>query len=140
MQMHVSIIDEYPMPRIKLCPVSGAQIGGQKTLEDGSTVTLDEETVYELLRQAAQDELDAGYDQPSVKVQVEFIELGRTVEYSALAELQTVNLYDWVTVIHGPRHLRLRSQVYEYEYDCLQERYTMLNLGDVFANRTAGVI
>lgn len=133
-------VDEYPFPRIKIWEVSGAQIGSKRTLEDGSTETLDEEAVYEMLRTAVQEQLDAEADEPVVRVSVSFIELGRTREFAELAALQNVFLYDWVTVVHGPRRLRLRRQVCGYEFDCLQERYLRLELGDVFADRTAGVI
>lgn len=133
-------VSQYTFPRIKMWEVSGAQIGGKQTLEDGSTKTLAQEDVYTMLREAVQEQLAAGVDEPVVQVGVSFVELGQTREFSMLANLQSVFLYDWVTVVHGPRGLRLRRQVCGYEFDCLQERYLRLELGDVFADRTAGVI
>lgn len=133
-------IGEYAFPRIMMWEVSGAQVGVKRTLEDGSEVTLDAEGVYELMRKAVQEKLEACMDEPVVKVTVDFVDLAKTKEYESLAGLQNVFLYDWVTVVHGPRKLRLRRQVCGYEFDCIQERYLRLELGDVFADRTAGVI
>lgn len=133
-------IADYTFPRILMWEVAGAQIGSKQTQQDGSSKTLTEEDVYTLMREAVQAQLDRGADEPVVKVSVSFVELGQTREYAALAQLQKVFLYDWVTVVHGPRKLRLRRQVCGYEFDCLQGRYLQLELGDVFADRTAGVI
>lgn len=130
----------YPVPRIKMWQVGGAQVGTRVTLEDGSTQTLDDEGVYSMLREAVNAELDAGEDELQCKVQVLFIDLGRTVEYAHIGILQTVSLYDWVTVLHGPYGIEVHMQVISYEFDCLTQRYESLALGDVFADRTAGVI
>lgn len=133
-------LGEHPFPRHFMWEVSGAQIGGKVAQKDGSTVTLDEEGVYERLREAANEKIAEGEDELQCNVQVIFIDLGRTVEYANLCVLQTVSLYDWVTVLHGPHAIRVRMQVSSYYYDCLAQRYTGLTLGDVFADRTAGVI
>lgn len=131
---------DYPIPRIKMWQVNGAQIGGKVAQEDGSTKTLDQEDVYGLLREAAEKEIEAGADEVQCKVRVLFIDLGKTVEFAHVGILQTVNLYDWVTVMHGPYGIQTHMQVVSYEYDCLTDQYENLTLGDVFADRTAGVI
>lgn len=133
-------IGAWPFPRYTIWEVQGATIGGKRTQEDGSEVTLCEADVYDMLREAAQARIDAGEDEPVIRVSVGFVDLSQTVEYADIAQLQSVFLYDWVTVIHGPRGLRLRRQVCGYEFDCLLRRYTRLTLGDVFADSTAGVI
>lgn len=133
-------VEEYPIPRIKMWQVPGAQVGGKVVQEDGSTGTLDEAGVYALMRQAAAAEINAGEDELQCNVQVMFIDLGRTVEFSHFKALQTVSLYDWVTVLHGPHAIEIHMQVASYEFDCLTQRYTSLALGDVFADRSAGVI
>ena len=130
----------YSYPRIRMWQVNGAQIGQQRKPEDGSEVTLDEEGVYEMLREAVHEKLEKGEDEPTAQITVSFVELGQTQEYRDIAQLQIVNLYDWVLVVHGPRKLRLRKQVSGYQFDCLQGRYLALELGDVFASRQGTVI
>lgn len=133
-------VGEYAFPRIKMWQVSGAQVGGKVTLGDGSTKTLDAESVYEMMRDAARADMAAGEDELQCKVRVQYVDLGKTVEYGHLVGLQAVQLYDWVTVIHGPHQIKVHKQVTSYDYDCLQQRYTGIALGDVFADSTAGVI
>lgn len=130
----------YSYPRIRMWQVNGAQIGQKRKLEDGSEETLDEEGVYEMLREAVHEKLGKGEDEPAAQITVSFVELGQTQEYRDIAQLQIVNLYDWVLVVHGPRKLRLRKQVSGYQFDCLQGRYLALELGDVFASRQGTVI
>lgn len=130
----------YPYPRCKLWQVPGAKVGGKRTLENGTEVTLDLAGVQAWLKEEAQKLLDAGCDLADMDMTVSFQELGATEEYAGYADLQQIFLYDTVRILHGPRGIRQTAQVCGYTYDCLAGRYEEIKLGDVFADRLGGVI
>lgn len=81
-----------------------------------------------LLRQKAKALFTQNHiDKPTVNVSINFIELGKTVEYADLRDLQSVYLGDDVLFKYQDLHLTLRLT--EYEYDPILKRYTKIELG-----------
>lgn len=77
-------IDEYAMPRVYTWAVSGARVGQERTRDDGTKEALTLEQVYDLLRDAAQEKLDAGVGAPEQSGTVEYIDLSRTEQFATL--------------------------------------------------------
>lgn len=84
--------------------------------------------VYDKLRAAAQDEFDKGRDDVSVSMEVEFVNLGDTVEYADYGILYDISIGDSVRVICENAGVEERLRMTEYEYDCLAKRYTVMKL------------
>lgn len=123
-------IDEYAMPRVYTWAVSGARVGQERTRDDGTKEALTLEQVYDLLRDAAQEKLDAGVGAPEQSGTVEYIDLSRTEQFATLFRLQDAFLYAQITVENALTGFRLKKQVSGYTWDVLGQRYTQLKLGD----------
>lgn len=123
-------IDEYAMPRVYTWAVSGARVGQERTRDDGAKEALTLEQVYDLLRDAAQEKLDAGVGAPEQSGTVEYIDLSRTEQFATLFRLQDAFLYAQITVENALTGFRLKKQVSGYTWDVLGQRYTQLKLGD----------
>lgn len=123
-------IDEYAMPRVYTWAVSGARVGQERTRDDGAKEALTLEQVYDLLRDAAQEKLDAGVGAPEQSGTVEYIDLSRTEQFATLFRLQDAFLYAQITVENALTGFRLKKQVSWYTWDVLGQRYTQLKLGD----------
>lgn len=83
------------------------------------------------LRRLVQEDFDAGIDLPTYGMDVNFILLGNTEEYQHYAGLQSVHLFDTVTVIDELIGTTAKVRVTEYEWDVLRERYISATLGDI---------
>ena len=83
------------------------------------------------LRRLVQEDFDAGIDLPTYGMDVNFILLGNTAEYQHYAGLQSVHLFDTVTVIDELIGTTAKVRVTEYEWDVLRERYISATLGDI---------
>lgn len=123
-------IDEYAMPRVYTWAVSGARVGQERTRDDGAKEALTLEQVYDLLRDAVQEKLDAGVGAPEQSGTVEYIDLSRTEQFATLFRLQDAFLYAQITVENALTGFRLKKQVSGYTWDVLGQRYTQLKLGD----------
>lgn len=67
---------------------------------------------------------------PKVSLDVEFVDLYGTEGYEDVANLQTVNLCDTVTVEFPELGVSAKEKVSETTYDVLRERYTKIKIGD----------
>lgn len=68
---------------------------------------------------------------PKVSLEVDFVNLADTMEYSGVSELQTVNLGDTVSVEFPDLGVTAKQKVTKTEYDVLAERYTKITIGDI---------
>lgn len=127
-------IDDYAMPRVYTWAVSGARVGQERTQDDGTKAALTLEQVYDLLRDAVQEKLDAGVGAPEQSGTVEYIDLSQTEQFANLFRLQDAFLYAQITVENGLTGFRLKKQVSGYTWDVLGQRYTQLKLGDPWAD------
>lgn len=82
------------------------------------------------LRPEAEALFDSGIDLPLVNIKVDFVELSKTAEYADYAPLEKVFLGDIVSVINPKMNFEKKARVISYEWDCLLEKYTQVELGD----------
>lgn len=82
------------------------------------------------LRDLALDEFDAGVDVPSYSIDVDFVLLSQAQGYEDYADLQSIHMYDTVTVIDSMIGLNTKIKMTEYEWDCLAGMYNSVKLCD----------
>ena len=70
-------------------------------------------------------------DVPEMSARVNFVELGDTVEYEKYKGLESVFLYDTVTVADAPHGIEIKAEVQETRWDVLQERMIEIVVGNV---------
>ena len=90
-----------------------------------------EAAFYAALRQKALDDFANGCDLPSYSMDVDFVLLENTDEYSEYARLQAVHLFDTVTVIDELIGLSSKVRVTAYKWNVLTEQYDSVTLGDL---------
>lgn len=83
------------------------------------------------LRALVQKDFDGGCDLAEYSMDVDFALLQYAEGYEDYANLQSVHLYDTVTVIDEVIGLTAKTRVVEYEWDCLTEQYTKITLGEI---------
>ena len=119
------LIDTYTHPKWIHLPVSEA-----KEDTDGDDAKTKAEC-YELMRDAAQAQFDAGCDVPTVTLDVSFINCAETEEYAEYGFLQNIFLGDAVRVIAPRIGVWVSMRMTQYTYDCLTRKYTQMTLGMV---------
>lgn len=70
-------------------------------------------------------------DVPEMSARVNFVELGDTVEYEKYKGLESVFLYDTVTVADAPHGIEIKAEVQETRWDVLEERMIEIVVGNV---------
>ena len=70
-------------------------------------------------------------DVPETSARVNFVELGDTVEYEKYKGLESVFLYDTVTVADAPHGIEIKAEVQETRWDVLEERMIEIVVGNV---------
>ena len=113
-------INNYPYPKIYL-------------YEDNNIKTVSE------LRKAINSLFDNGIDIPIVNIKVDFQTLKHTAEYKNYSILENIQLGDIVTVINNNMNFHKKAKVIAYEYDCILNKYTSVELGDFIADITASI-
>ena len=132
-----SRISDYPVIKMEQLTVSG-QVGKDKGLGDDSTWT--EADLLDEMRTKAGERFSVDKaDQISVTVTVDFEQLGDTVEHRALKGLETVLLYDAVTVINEEIGLSIQLYVSELEWDAIRQKITALKLTNTNDYNTGSV-
>ena len=121
-----SRISNYPVIRMEQLTVQG-QVGKDKGTGDGSTWT--ESDLLDEMRAKAGERFSVDKaDEVSVTLTVDFEMLGDTEEYRALRDLESVLLYDTVTVIDEDIDLSMQLLVSEWEWDAIREKITAVKL------------
>lgn len=125
----------------KIIELSNASQYGEKR-----TLTLDVSDMFEkgeiitsskIQAKALQYVNENGIDQISQNIKVDFVHLWQSKEYESVAALERVNLGDFVTIEYRELGVNATAEVISYQYDCLNERYTQLELGDAKPNMAA---
>lgn len=100
--------------------------------------TLTESQAYDLLRQKVNDLFNISkIDIPSSSTKARIAELSKTEEYKDKATLETIYLYDIITIKHEILNMDLKQQAIYYEYDSILERYIEIEFGDFKSNLTS---
>lgn len=116
------------------------QVGQEYSKPDGTKGTYTQAQVMEnMLSEAAQMFLRDRIDQERVTLDVNFVLLGDTEEYRQYRGLQTVSMYDMITV-RTSSGAQATAQMIEYEYDSIMKRYNRVRLGSarLVSQRTPG--
>ena len=120
------LISNYPRIRMESLSVKG-QVGKDKGTGDGSTWT--ESDLLDEMRTKAGERFSVDKaDRISVTVTVDFEQLGDTEEHRALKGLETVLLYDTVSVENEEIGLDIQLYVSEWEWDAIRKKITALKL------------
>jgi len=119
------LINTYTHPKWIHLPVSEAK---ESTDDDEPKTKAD---CYTLMRNAAQEQFDAGCDSPTVTLTVSFINCAETEEYKEYGFLQNIFLGDAVRVIAPRVGVWVSMRMTQYTYDCLTKKYTSMTLGTV---------
>ena len=121
-----SLISNYPVIKMEQLTVQG-QVGKDKGTGDGSTWT--ESDLLDEMRAKAGERFSVDKaDQVTVTLTVDFEMLGDTDEYRAVRGLESVLLYDTVTVIDEEIGLSMQLLVSEWEWDAIRQKITALKL------------
>lgn len=119
-------INLYPTPIIK--HIQYDDIGIKEDEED--FITYDE--ACEMLRERVQEEYASGIDKPILTVEIDFVELSKTVEYKeeGYENLEKVMVGDIVKVRVPHLNLDKDLQVIELTYNSLMQKIETITLGE----------
>lgn len=130
-------IGAFGIPHVYELKCENCKVGDKE--EGGGEVT--EAIAKKRMKDQANAFLGSGCDIPKIEMSVEFIDLGTTAEYAHYRDLESVYLFDYVTVSH-PKYvyktqegeivpLEMVARVVEVEWDVLQNRMKSVKIGDV---------
>ncbi|MDL2205771.1 phage tail protein [Eubacteriales bacterium OttesenSCG-928-N13] len=118
-------IANYPVPHVHVLDL-GSKVKAK------STKSADVTSARSKLAQMARDKFtDESCDEPSLSLEVDFINLGDTEEYRDYAQLEALFLYDRVRVRHPDLMIDVLCEVKRMEFDCLTGRVKKIELGSV---------
>jgi hypothetical protein len=91
----------------------------------------EEAPTQEQLKERAEKYIaDNGLGTPKVSIEVSFVHLGQTAEYSYLKEVEKCDLCDTVTVEFPLYGISVKAKIIAIETDVLLERYNSVQIGD----------
>lgn len=101
------------------------KIGAKEKQEDGSEITLDENTVYARMREAVANRYNVDEcDKVVITLDVDWQHMPDTAEYAQYAALQNAAPGEWVQVTNAPLGINIAIQMTGYTYDPITGRYT----------------
>lgn len=83
------------------------------------------------MREQAQKLLDNGCDQPTVSMEVEFVNLGDSVEYAQFKNLENCFLWDYILVRNSRLAVDVTAQIVKIKWDCLKQRMESVEIGTI---------
>jgi len=132
------LIGNYAHPKIRKIEYTDIKAAVGDYADDEDAVPLSE--AYGLLRAAAKKEYSVNHiDVPAANYKVVLLNLRNTEEYAHFAELETIEPWDWVTVLHEEDGLEIKARMISYKYDPLAQEYIEIELGSFGATLTANV-
>nr|DAP63082.1 MAG TPA: tail protein [Caudoviricetes sp.] len=118
---------KYPIKHVCYYKCNNAKVGQKDT--NGGKVTI--EIARARMRKQAQDLIDNGCDLPKIEMEVEFVNLGDTVEYAQYKNLENAFLFDYVIVQHPDFNIDVTARIVEINWDCLLDRMVSSKIGSV---------
>lgn len=118
---------KYPIKHVCYYKCKNAKVGQKDT--NGGKVTI--EVARARMRKQAQDLIDNGCDLPKIEMEVEFVNLGDTVEYAQYKNLENAFLFDYVIVQHPDFNIDVTARIVEINWDCLLDRMVSSKIGSV---------
>lgn len=89
------------------------------------------------LKELAQEDFKSGIDMPKVSLNSDFVRLELTEKYKALANAYSLHIYDSARVVADDYSINVLVRMVKYTFDCIQQRYTKTELGDITETSTA---
>lgn len=89
---------------------------------------VDHEQALALLKEKANKAFENGADKPEITCTVSFVDLSQTKEYRRFKTLEKIYLGDTVEVEY--KGIKVKTRCVGYSYDCLQDRYLNIQLGN----------
>lgn len=126
------IINKYPHPIIREIEYSDIKLKDDNSEENEGFETL--EQCYEEMRKRVQQEFENGLDKPTISVDVDFVELSKTVEYKEYKNLEKVYLGDTIKIYLEKLGVDVIERVISTTYDVLADRFTNIELGKLISN------
>lgn len=118
---------KYPIKHVCYYKCDNAKVGQKDT--NGGKVTI--EIARARMRKQAQDLIDNGCDIPKIEMEVEFVNLGDTVEYAQYKNLENAFLFDYVLVQHPDFDIDVTARIVEIDWDCILDRMVSSKIGSV---------
>lgn len=94
------------------------------------------ELLYDLMEEWTEKQFNDGIDTPTVNINVDMIDLSKTVDYKDYQNLETIHLGDTVKCIDYVHAIATTERVVELTYDVLRGYNTAITIG--VANSTVG--
>lgn len=121
-------IEDYPIIYMETMSVN-CKVGGKGTISGQEVSNLTAEQCYTIMREEAAKRFTVDHaDEPEVDIDVDMLMLGSTVEYSHLAPLEVLFMYDTVHIRHPLLGLDIEAYMTGYEYDAILRRYNKIKL------------
>lgn len=115
------LIANYPSPSVAILDLPDLRVDDQNT----------EEAIILKMREAVHKQFnDLRVDRPKVNFKVDFIELSKSNQYKDLKILEQIFLGDIVSINSLKLNIDIEARLIKYKYDCLQEKYVELEIGD----------
>lgn len=89
---------------------------------------------FEAMRKRVREAYESGLDKITFSAKVSFVDLSQTVEYADYQQLERVSLGDTVHVWHDELNIDIAARVVSVEWDCLNQRYEAITIGQETLN------
>ena len=120
-------INNYSTIRVYTLQCENCKIGDKD--QKGGKIT--EAIAKARMREQAQKLLDNGCDQPTVSMEVEFVNLGDSVEYEQFKNLENCFLWDYILVRNSRLAVDVTAQIVKIKWDCLKQRMESVEIGTI---------
>lgn len=120
-------INDYPVVHVYQLDCDNCKVGQKDS--NGSKVTV--AVARARMKQQAEDLLATGVDLPTIKMEVEYTNLGDTEEYAQFKNLENCFLYDYLIIQHGKQDINVTAQIQEIEWDILTDMMKSVTIGSV---------
>lgn len=120
-------INNYPIIHAYRLDCDNCKVGQKDS--NGSKVTV--AVARARMRKQAEDLLKTGVDNPTIKMEVEFVNLGDTEEYNQFKNLENCFLYDYLIIQHSKQDINVTAQIQEIEWDILTDTMKKVTIGTV---------
>lgn len=122
-------VKKYPYPLAEVLSVDG-QVGKEVSSDDSTLWTA--ETLRAHMAEEAQQRYERDLcDLPDISLDVDFVMLGDTEEFSQYKPLERLQLYDAVSVWDPVIGLDVTLRVRSYSWDAIRRRYKKITLSSV---------
>lgn len=120
-------INDYPVVHSYYLTCDNCKVGQKDS--NGSRVTV--AVARARMKKQAEDLLATGVDLPTIKMEVEYVNLGDTEEYAQFRNLENCFLYDYLIIQHGKQDINVTAQIQEIEWDILTDMMKSVTIGSV---------